>query len=64
MEEIEKRLAAAVWVDDKRAVVLRYLEDKKLCRKKEAQSGELEIARGAKDVAWELLTGEQTSPSQ
>ena len=25
-EEIEKRLAAAVWVDDKRAAVLRYLE--------------------------------------
>ena len=33
-EEIEKRLAAAVWVDDKRAAVLRYLEDKKLDRKK------------------------------
>ena len=29
-EEIEKRLAAAVWVDDKRAAVLRCLEDKKL----------------------------------
>ena len=28
-EEIETRLAAAVWVDDKRAAVLRYLEDKK-----------------------------------
>ena len=27
-EEIEKRLAAAVWVDDKRAAVLRYLEEK------------------------------------
>ena len=36
-EEIEKRLAAAVWVDDKRAAVLRYLEDKKQDRKKEAQ---------------------------
>ena len=31
-EEIEKRLAAAVWVDDKRAAVLRYLEEKKLGR--------------------------------
>ena len=27
-EEIEKRLAAAIWVDDKRAAVLRYLEEK------------------------------------
>ena len=36
-EEIEKRLAAAIWVDDKRAAVLRYLEEKKLGRKKEAQ---------------------------
>jgi hypothetical protein len=25
-QEIEARLAAAVWVDDKRAAVLRYLE--------------------------------------
>ena len=24
-DEIEKRLAAAIWVDDKRAAVLRYL---------------------------------------
>jgi hypothetical protein len=51
-EEIEKRLAAAVWVDEKRAAVLRYLEEKKLGRKKEALSGELEIARSAKDAAW------------
>jgi hypothetical protein len=27
-QEIEARLAAAVWVDDKRAAVLRYLEEK------------------------------------
>jgi hypothetical protein len=40
-QEIEARLAAAVWVDDKRAAVLRYLEEKKLGRKKEAHSGEL-----------------------
>ena len=46
------RLAAAVWVDDKRAAVLRYLEEKKLGRKKAAQSGELEIARSAKEAAW------------
>ena len=44
-EEIEKRLAAAIWVDDKRAAVLRYLEEKKLGRKKEAQLAELEAAR-------------------
>jgi hypothetical protein len=37
-EEIEARLAAAVWVDDKRAAVLRYLEEKKLGKKKEAAS--------------------------
>ena len=51
-EEIEKRLAAAVWVDDKRAAVLRYLEDKKQGRRKEAQVAELEAARSAKDAAW------------
>jgi hypothetical protein len=51
-EEIEKRLAAAVWVDDKRAAVPRYLEHKKPGRKKEAQAGELEIVRSAKDAAW------------
>ena len=50
-EEIEKRLAAAIWVDDKRAAVLRYLEEKKLGRKKEAQLAELEAARSAKDAA-------------
>jgi hypothetical protein len=51
-QEIESRLAAAVWVDDKRAAVLRYLEEKKLGRTKVAQSGELEIARSAKEAAW------------
>ena len=50
--EIEMRLGAAVWVDEKRAAVLRYLEDKKLDRKKEAQVAELEAARSAKDAAW------------
>ena len=50
-EEIEARLAAAVWVDDKRAAVLRYLEEKKL-KKKEARSAEFEIARNAKEAAW------------
>jgi hypothetical protein len=49
-QEIEARLAAAVWVDDKRAAVLRYLEEKKLCRKKAAQSEELEIALMASAV--------------
>ena len=44
-QEIEARLAAAVWVDDKRTAVLRYLEEKKLGKKKEARSAELEIAR-------------------
>ena len=51
-QEIEARLAAAVWVDDKRAAVLRYLEEKKLGRKKAAQSEELELARSAKEAAW------------
>ena len=51
-EEIEARLAAAVWVDDKRAAVLRYLEEKKLGKKKEARSAEFEIARNAKEAAW------------
>ena len=69
-EEIEKRLAAAVWVDDKRAAVLRYLEDKKLARKKEAQVAELEAARSAKDARgrpWTRLrwrSGRRTSPSR
>jgi hypothetical protein len=68
-EEIEARLAAAIWVDEKRAAVLRYLEEKKLGRKREAQSGALEIARSAKDAAWAAVdlrrrrTGEQTSLS-
>ena len=51
-EEIEARLAAAVWVDDKRAAVLRYLEEKKLGKKKEARSAEFEMARNAKEAAW------------
>jgi hypothetical protein len=37
---------------DKRAAVLRYLDEKKLGRKKEAQSAELELSRSAKDAAW------------
>ena len=37
-KEIEARLATAVWVDEKRAAVLRYLEEKKLGRKEEAQA--------------------------
>ena len=37
-QEIEARPAAAVWVDDKRAAVLRYLEEKKLGLKKAALS--------------------------
>jgi hypothetical protein len=38
-KEIETRLAAAVWVDDKRAAVLRYLEEKKLAgRRRHNQS--------------------------
>ena len=68
-EEIEKRLAAAVWVDDKRAAVLRYLEDKKLDRKKEAQVAQLDAARSAKDAAWAAVdavkvahSGQRTSP--
>ena len=47
-QEIEARLAAAVWVDDKRAAVLRYLEEKKLGKKNEVRSAELEIVRSAK----------------
>ena len=50
-EEIETRLAAAIWVNERRAFVLHYLEDKKLKRKRAARSEELEIARGAKTVA-------------
>jgi hypothetical protein len=55
-EEIETRLAAAIWVNEKRAFVLRYLEDKKLKRKRAARSEELEIARGAKTVAREAIS--------
>ena len=40
--EIETRLTAAVWVDDKRAAG----------RKKEAQPVELELSCSAKDAAW------------
>ena len=43
-EEIEARLAAAIWVNEKRAFVLRYLEDKKLKRKN--------AFRGVRDRAW------------
>jgi hypothetical protein len=67
-EEIEKRLAAAVWVDDKRAAVLRYLEDKKLDRKKEAQVAELEVApktpRGRPWTRLRWRSGRRTSPSR
>ena len=59
--EIETRLAAAVWVDDKRAAVLRYLEEKKLGRKKEAQVAELEAARSAKDAAWAAVDAVKTA---
>jgi hypothetical protein len=44
-------------VDEKRAAVLRYLEEKKLGRKKEAQAGELELEPdlcSAVRTAWEL----------
>lgn len=50
--EIEARLAAAVWVDDKKTAVLRYLEDKRAGRKKEAQQGELDAVHSARDAAW------------
>ena len=49
-QAIEARLAAAVWVDDKRAAVLRYLEEKKLGKRNQARSAELEIARSAKEA--------------
>ena len=55
-QEIEARLAAAVWVDDKRAAVLRYLEEKKLGKKNQARSAELEIARSAKEAAWAAVS--------
>jgi len=50
-QEIEARIAAAIWVDDKQAFVLRYLEDKKLERKKAAKAEELEAARSARTLA-------------
>ena len=50
-QEIEARIAAALWVDDKHAIVLRYLEDKKLKQKRAAKTEELEIARRAKVAA-------------
>jgi len=38
-KEIEARLATAVWVDEKRAAVLRYLDEKKVgARKRPKQS--------------------------
>lgn len=43
-EEIGARLAAAIWVNEKHAFVLRYLEDKKLKRKN--------AFRGVRDRAW------------
>ena len=55
-EEIGARHAAAIWVNEKHAFVLRYLEDKKLKRKRTARSEELEIARGAKTVACEAIS--------
>ena len=51
-EEIEKRLAAAIWVDDKRAAVLRYLEEKKARPEERGPISWLEAARSAKDAAW------------
>ena len=69
-EEIEARFAAAVWVGDKRAAVLRYLEEKKLGKKKEARSAEFETARNAKEAAWAAASLAQeanwraNSPSQ
>jgi len=50
-QEIEARIAAAIWVDDKQAFVLRYLEDKKLERRKAAKAEELEAARSARTLA-------------
>ena len=37
-EEMEASLAAAVWVDEKRGAVLRYLEEKKLERRGNSSS--------------------------
>jgi hypothetical protein len=59
-QEIEARPAAAVWVDDKRAAVLRYLEEKKLGLKKAALSEKLEIARSAKEAAWAAVEERRT----
>ena len=50
-QEIEARIAAAIWVDDKQAFVLRYLEDKKLERRRAAKAEELEAARSARTLA-------------
>ena len=50
-QEIEARIAAAIWVDDKQAFVRRYLKDKELARKKAAKAEALEAARRARTVA-------------
>ena len=50
-QEIEARIAAALWVNDKQSLVLRYLEDKKQSQEKLAKAKELEIARSAKVAA-------------
>ena len=44
-EEIEARLAAAIWVNEKRAFVLRYLEQ-------ETETEESSAFRGVRDRAW------------
>src|SRR5262245_53382571 len=50
-QEIEARIAAALWVDDKQAFLLRYLEDKKLKESRAAKVSALEVARRSKVVA-------------
>jgi hypothetical protein len=50
-QEIEARIAAAIWVADKHAFVQRYLEDKKQNQEKVAKAKELELARSAKVAA-------------
>ena len=50
-QEIEARIAAALWVEDKKAFVKRYLEDKKQSQEKVAKAKELELARSAKVAA-------------
>jgi hypothetical protein len=50
-QEIEARVAAALWVEDKKAFVKRYLEDKRQSQEKVAKAKELELARSAKVAA-------------